>query len=95
MNKALIQSLLTGILAKLIRYTLATSGGVMLAAAIPGNKSIDPGSVAEAVAPLVVALLWSLYEDRVKRGQTAQLTPSIDTIAPIAGDNKSAEVTKS
>jgi len=91
MNKALIQSLMTGILAKLIRYSLATSGGAMLGAAIPGNKPIDPGSVAEAVAPLIAALLWSLYEDRVKTRQAA----AIDIITPLAEGNKSAEVTKS
>ena len=72
MNKELIQKLMTGLLAKLVRYALATAGGATLLKALPADAPVDPMAISVGVVEIVFPLLWSWWEDRVRSNQTVR-----------------------
>lgn len=68
MNKDLIINLLTGIFAKGLRYALASVGGAVVA----GSKKeagFDVEQLSAGAAALVVSVVWSWWEDRVRKKQ--------------------------
>lgn len=56
----------TGLLAKLIRYALTAVGGTGVAVSMPDGQPIHADQLAGGIVAIVVALGWSLWEDRVK-----------------------------
>ena len=84
MDKELIQKLLTGIFAKLIRYALATSGGIAIAKAFPQDAPIDPQAIAIGLAEVIVPLAWSWWEDRLRAEQTSSALNAASSGATVA-----------
>lgn len=74
--KAYLTSLLTGVLAKLLRYLMVTAGGAALATSSTEGGPAHPEQVAAGLAGIVVPWLWSLWEDRIKARQAAPPPPT-------------------
>lgn len=71
--KETITKLGTGLIAKLIRYALTGAGGTAIAASSADGKPVEVEHLAAGISAVVVALGWSMWEDRVKKTQaTAQ-----------------------
>lgn len=70
--KETLTKLGTGLIAKLIRYALTGAGGVGLSTSMPDGQPINFEHLAAGLASIVVALGWSLWEDRIKKQQTTE-----------------------
>ena len=77
MNKDLIINLLTGVLAKGIRYALTAAGGAAIAAGSTKIGGVDLLEFATGAATIITSLGWSWWEDRVRRGQVAKALLSV------------------
>jgi hypothetical protein len=65
MKETLIK-LLTGALAKGVRYALTMAGGAGVVDGATG-ETYEPEKLAAGIAAVVVPFIWSIWEDRVKK----------------------------
>ncbi len=65
MKNTLIQ-LGTGLIAKLLRYAITAAGGTIASTSMADGKPLDVEQLAGGIAAVLVALGWSVWEDRVK-----------------------------
>lgn len=77
MNKDFIINLLTGVLAKGIRYALTAAGGAAIAAGSTKVGGVDLLEFSTGAATIITSLGWSWWEDRVRRGQVAKALLSV------------------
>lgn len=59
----------TGLIAKLLRYAISGAGATAIATSAPDGKPIDVEQLAGGLAAVVVPVLWSVWEDRVKKAK--------------------------
>ncbi len=66
MSKELAVKLLTGLIAKLVRYGLVAAGGSAAVESVNASGT-DVTQMAAGVSGVIVALVWSIWEDRQKK----------------------------
>jgi hypothetical protein len=76
MNKDLIISLLTGVFAKGLRYAIASVGGA-IAAGSNKDAGVDIAQLASGAATVLVSLIWSWWDARVRSIQTVQALQAV------------------
>jgi hypothetical protein len=82
MSKEMLTKLATGLIAKIIRYAI-TAAGTSVAIASDGKEGVNVDQLATGIGIVVSALLWSMWEDWMKKRQAAQEQKAKANITPL------------
>lgn len=76
MVKEALIKLATGVIAKLLRYTIASAGAVTVEGGVNNpNPSVE--QVAAGISAIAVSIGWSLWEDYVKKKAAIKYADSV------------------